>query len=177
MAVSAWNIHDVGFWTFCKPCLLAPALNVMHLRINPWESSGVLQGLTCSQLLRCSFPVSAHWSGDRSFKSESGSLRSKHQIFLAEKNPGWDADDLMHWGSGSGGSFCRWSSMAAMALVVLQPWFAGCCSWYELLLESQVLKADPKMMNYRSSFCLRTQCMDHFNTKLHRGECCIEERF
>ena len=61
---------------------------------------------------------------------------------------------------------------------VLQPWFAGCCSWYELLLESQVLKQIQKWWIIDLLFAWGPSvCMDHFNTKHHRGECCIEERF
>ena len=93
-----------------------------------------LQGLTCSQLLRCYLPASAHWR-DRSFKSESGSVASD----LQRKKP---KTYRCHWGSGPGGSSrpCRPCRLCHFGICLLQPWFAGCCSWYELLLESQVLK-------------------------------------
>ena len=94
---------------------LAPALNVMRGSIlRKWR----LQGLTCSQLLRCSFPASAHWR-DRSFKSESGS-RFCSIRFAAEKKH--KRCQRTHWGSGSGGRICWWVH-GSHGIGLLQPWF------------------------------------------------------
>ncbi len=92
-----------------------------------------LQGLTCSQLLWCYLAASAHWR-DRSFKSESGSVASD----LQQKKPR-DADAIEVLDPKARADFrpCR---LCHFGICLLQPWFAGCCSWYELLLESQVLK-------------------------------------